>query len=51
MPPAQIKKGIYPMEKEITVQERIENLENRILSENVFTDEELIFAGINSAQH
>ena len=37
MPPAQIKKGIYPMEKEITVQELIDQL-NQIENKNMPID-------------
>ena len=37
MPPAQTKKGIYPMEKEITVQELIDQL-NKIENKSLPVD-------------
>ena len=44
MPPAQIKKGIYPMEKEITVQELIDQL-NKIENKNIPVDIVLLDLG------
>ena len=45
MPPAQTKKGIYPMEKEITVQELIDQL-NKIENKNLPVDAVLLDHGV-----
>ena len=45
MPSAQIKKGIYPMEKEITVQELIDQL-NKIENKNLPVDAVLLDYGV-----
>ena len=45
MPPAQIKKGIYPMEKEITVQELIDQL-NQIENKSLPVDAVLLDYGV-----
>ena len=45
MPPAQNKKGIYPMEKEITVQELIDQL-NKIENKNIPVDIVLLDLGV-----